>query len=102
MKSRKFEFTVSSPSEAVVELSDEGLYVRFKSGVNSARTIVRSRWPLVAIDLDTAGNVIGIECTPVPAEFGLTSVAKLANVSVSAETISGARYLRAASVAQTV
>jgi hypothetical protein len=55
MKSRKFEFTVSSPSEAVVELSDEGLYVRFKSGVESAQTIVRSRWPLVAIDLDADG-----------------------------------------------
>ena len=100
MKCHKFEFTVSSPSEAVVELSDEGLYVRFKSGVESAKTIVRSRWPLVAIDLDADGYVIGIECTPVPAEFGLTSVAKLANVAVPAETVSRARYLRAAPVAQ--
>jgi hypothetical protein len=55
MKSHKFEFTVSSPSEAVVELSDEGLYVRFKSGVESAQTIVRSRWPLVlSISMPTA------------------------------------------------
>ena len=56
MKSHKFEFTVSSPSEAVVELSDEGLYVRFKSGVESAQTIVRSRWgpSSLSISLPTA------------------------------------------------
>ena len=101
MKSRKFEFTVSSPSKALVELSDEGLYVRFKTGVEAARTVIRSRWPLVAIDLDAEGAVIGIECTPAPAEFGLTSVAKLANVGVPAEIASRARYLRTTPIAQT-
>lgn len=101
MKSRKFEFTVSSPSAAIVELSDEGLYVRFKQGAEAVRTVVRSRWPLVAIDLDKAGEVIGIECTPAPEEFGLTSVAKLANVAISAEIVSRARYLRAVPAPQT-
>jgi hypothetical protein len=101
MKSRKFEFTVAASSAATVELSDEGLYVRFQSGVEAARTIVRSRWPLVAVDLDAAGGVIGIECAPVPAEFGLTSVAELASVAVPPETVTRARYVRAVAEPQT-
>lgn len=81
-----------------MELSDEGVYVWFKRGSKAAKTVVRSRWPFVAVDVDEAGDVIGIEITPAPAEITLGRVAKLANVSIPKPVISSARYMRSEAV----
>lgn len=90
---------VPANSIAEVEVSDDGLYVWFKRGAAATETIVRNRWPLVAIDLDASGEVIGIECAPLPDEFGVKSLARLARVEIPIETAANARFLRAAAAA---
>lgn len=68
------QFMVHGINPPKVELTDAGLYVRFQSDVEVARTVVQNEWPHIAVDLDNAGNVIGIECVPAPKEFSIGAI----------------------------
>jgi len=82
MAKKHFQFTVPGKHKPSVELSADGLYVRFQTGVQAAETILRSEWPHVAVDLAANGSVIGIECVPTPERFTLGSIAKKAGVAL--------------------
>jgi hypothetical protein len=67
----------------VVEISDEGIYVWFKRGVYAEKTVVKQRWPLVAVDYDKDGDLIGVEVVPFPKSFSLNGVLAPAGLKVS-------------------
>ena len=62
-ESARFCFRIAAARSAspIVRVTVEGLYVCFRQGVQSAKTVIRSRWPHVAVDLDDKGDVIGVE-----------------------------------------
>jgi hypothetical protein len=68
------QFMVRSAAPPKVELSDAGLYVRFKSGVSVARTVIQNEWPHMAVDLAENDEVIGIELVPVPEAFSINTI----------------------------
>lgn len=51
-------------SRIAVEVTDCGTYARVGNRRPIARTLVLSAWPLVAVDLDRFGGVVGIETIP--------------------------------------
>ena len=50
--------------QIALEVTDCGAYAQFGTRRPVARTVVLSLWPLVAVDLDRCGGVIGIETIP--------------------------------------
>lgn len=75
---QRYQYMVQGPNPPKVELTDAGLYVRFLSDVIVARTVIQSEWPHIAVDLDDAGRVIGIECVPAPKIFSVGLIPGLA------------------------
>ncbi len=82
MAKKHFEFRIHSKHKPSVEITAGGLYVRFQPNVKVARTIVRSEWPHVALDLSEDNTVVGIECVPTPNQFSLGAIAKQAGVTL--------------------
>lgn len=82
MNKPEHEFIVQSSASPVVELSADGVYVWFQPGRKASRTLVRSRWPVMAVDLDEDNEVIGIECAPLPKTFSLQELGRKAGVLV--------------------
>ena len=78
MHSHSLSFKVSSRAKPVIELSQEGVYVSLFQGCAVAKTEVRSEWPLIAVDFDKTGRVIGVECAPCPEEFSLAATMRKA------------------------
>ena len=50
--------------QIALTVTDCGAYAQFGTHRPVARTVVLSAWPLVAVDLDRFGGVIGIETIP--------------------------------------
>ena len=90
---KDFNFTVRSkiPPVVTVDSVADAVYVYFQRGVKIARTKVINEWPLVAVDLDAAGDVIGIEAL-CPENFTLRSLANNAAVKVPKRLIDSATY----------
>ena len=84
MAKKHFQFTTTSKQPPSIELDEAGLYVRFQPGVKAAKTIIRSTWPHVAVDLAIDGSLVGIECVPVPNQFSIGQLAKQAGVTLPA------------------
>lgn len=82
MAKKHLQFTVPSKHKPGVEIDDAGIYVRFQSGVKADKTIVRSDWPHVALDVAADGSIIGIECVPAPQRFTIGQIAKRAGVTL--------------------
>jgi len=76
------KFVIKSSAAPIIELGPDGVYVWFKPGIQAAKTIIKSRWPVVAIDVDATGDVIGFECAPLPEEFSLQALGDRAGVHV--------------------
>jgi uncharacterized protein YuzE len=89
-----FRFTITSRQTPIVQLTDEGLYIYFKPGAVSEKTVVRSRWPLVAIDLDKNGDVIGIEAVPPPESFTLRGLIAKAGGKITDKALANAQFKR--------
>ena len=62
-KKARICFQVKSKRPPVVEVDTaaQALYVYFQRGVHISRTVVQNQWPLVTVDLDRDGGVIGVE-----------------------------------------
>ena len=62
-KTDKHVLMVESRTPPTVEIDTEAaaVYVRFKKAKVAKTLRHRSKWPLVTIDLDGDGNVIGVE-----------------------------------------
>ena len=84
--------TVSQhPPTVEVAVAASALYIRFNRG-KVARTVRHeSKWPLVTVDLDADGEVLGVEGVGVT-EFGLLDLLKRANIQSNAETVALARF----------
>ena len=82
MKTEKYQFNIKEAVTPIVQWSPDGLYVTFKPGAKSAKTIVKRRWPVLAVDLDKDGEVIGVECAPAPAKFTFMGIAADAGIYV--------------------
>jgi uncharacterized protein YuzE len=93
-KKIKFRVNVTKPSAPVVEVDTvaQALYVYFQRGVKVAKTVVQNQWPLVAVDLDKDGGVIGVEACGVD-EFTLSPVLDKARVEIPARLLNSARYV---------
>jgi len=92
MNKEHYNFVVKSSASPVVEWSPDGLYVMFKPGAKAAKTIVRRRWPVIAVDVDKDGDVIGVECAPAPARFSIAGLAKDAGIRVPKEAAARAEF----------
>ena len=79
MTKEQFQFRVPATHPATVEMSEEGIYVRFQAGIKAAKTIIRSE-----LDLAEDDSVIGIECTPAPEQFTVGAIARKDVVSLAA------------------
>jgi uncharacterized protein YuzE len=93
---KKIKFTVGldKPCTPVVEVDTvaQALYVYFQRGVKVARTVVQNQWPLVAVDLDKSGKVVGVEACGVN-EFTLSPVLEKARVAAPVRMVNAARYV---------
>lgn len=98
MSKPTYQFLVSSASRPVVEVSPDGIYVWFNRGRRAAKTEIKSRWPVVAVDLDENGEVIGIEHAPAPAAFSLQKLAASAGVRVPAAVAARAQFQQVTSL----
>ncbi len=97
MKTRHTEvLVVRSKAPPTVEIDTEAsaAYVRFKHS-KIVRTLRHdSKWPVVTLDLDARGEVVGVEFVGVK-QFNLGYLLKRAPLKTSAHTISAARYVSA-------
>lgn len=78
MKIEEHNFVIRNPKAPVVEVDTEAMavYIRF-SNKKVARTIPReSNAMIIAVDLDSAGEVIGIEAVGIK-EFGITKLVEV-------------------------
>ena len=93
-KKIKFRINLTKPCTPVVEVDTvaQALYVYFQRGVKIARTVVQNQWPLVTVDLDKNGSVIGVEACGVD-EFTLSPVLDKARVEAPARLVNAARYV---------
>lgn len=93
-KKIKFRLNVTKPCAPVVEVDTvaQALYVYFQRGVKVARTVVQNQWPLMSVDLDKDGGVIGVEACGVD-EFTLSMVLSKARVEAPARLVNSARYV---------
>ena len=86
------QFAIKSSIIPIVEMSPDGIYVTFKPSAKATKTIVKRRWPVVAVDLDKNDEVIGVECAPAPAKFTLMSIARDAGVHVPEKSAARAEF----------
>jgi uncharacterized protein YuzE len=93
-KKINFKVKVAKPCVPIVEVDTmaQALYVYFQRGVKIARTVVQNQWPLVTVDLDKDGGVIGVEACGVD-EFTLSPVLNKARVEAPARLVNSARYV---------
>ena len=93
-KKINFKVDVTKGCVPVVEVDTiaQALYVYFQRGVKVAKTVVQSQWPLVTVDLDKRGGVIGVEACGVD-EFTLSPVLDKARVEIPARLLNSARYM---------
>lgn len=80
----------------VVQLTGEGrsVYVRFQPGRKVCRTVTRSEWPLVNVDLAADDSVVGVEAVGMQ-EFTVMHVLDAARVHAPKWLLSRTRYLAA-------
>jgi uncharacterized protein YuzE len=97
MKARHTEIiVVRSKSAPTVEIDTEAsaAYVRFKQA-KVARTLRHgAKWPIVTLDLDARGEVIGVEFVGVK-KFNLGYLLKRVPLKASLQTIARANYISA-------
>jgi len=84
MKAQHIRLTgLRTKTAPAVEISDEGVYVWFKRGETAHKTVVKQRWPVVAVDYDKKGDVIGVEMAPFPKSFSINAILEPAGLRVS-------------------
>ncbi len=76
-----------------IDFASGAAYVRFSPpGQKVAKTLVRREWPLVAIDLDKEGEVIGIEAIGVN-NLTIHKLLEKANVQMNPRLVQKAEYV---------
>src|ERR1700735_2546218 len=85
---------IKSSTAPVVEIDNGAgaVYVRFQSRAVVKKTLVQSDWPLVTIDLDVRGNVIGVEALGMN-EFTITAILHRAKVEAPLGLVNKTRYV---------
>lgn len=89
-------FVVRTRRSPTVEIDTEvsAAYVRFKRA-KVARTVRQaSKWPIVTIDLDARGEVVGVEFVGVK-RFDLDYLLRQVRLTAPAEAIAHASYISA-------
>ena len=93
MKNETHVLLVKSRQVPMVEIDAEAsaLYIRFQKG-RVAKTVRHpSKWPLVTVDLNAAGDVLGVEFVGV-SKFNLRSLLRKAAVKAPADFFDRARF----------
>lgn len=85
---------IACETDPIVEITGEGTcaYVWFNRDAKYARTITRSTWPVLNIDISDKGEVIGVEAVGFQ-EFTLGSVIEKAGLKAPASLVNRARYI---------
>ena len=94
-KTSKHVLMVKSATPPTVEIDTEAsaVYIRFKKAKVAKTLRHNSKWPLVTIDLDEAGNVIGVEFVGVK-KFNVGPLMKMTPVKMPSASILGrAQYI---------
>ena len=97
MKSNGTEvLLVHSKSPPTVEIDTEAsaAYVRFKRAKVAKTVRHTSKWPIITIDLDSQGEVIGVEFVGVK-KFNLNYLLRLTPVKTSSRSAAQASYVSA-------
>ncbi len=77
-----------------VDYGSGAVYIRFaRRGVKAVKTLVRSEWPHVAVDLDRDGEVIGVEALGMR-ELTIGPILEKAKVRANEQAVQAARYFR--------
>ena len=95
MKTRQL-MLIEHTMPPVVEIDHQSgaVYVRFTPrGAKVSKTVVRSEWPHVAVDLDADGKVIGVEAIGID-EMTISKVLQHAQVKAKDSDIRSARYVK--------
>ena len=84
---------IKSETPPVVEIDNGAgaVYVRFQNK-KVAKTLIQCEWPHVAIDLDSKGEVIGVEALGMN-EFTIRAILVKARVQAPAALLDRARYM---------
>lgn len=93
MKNERHFLLVKSRQPPMVEIDAEAsaLYIRFQKG-RVAKTIRHpSKWPLVTVDLNADGDVLGVEIVGV-SKFNLAALLRKAAVKAPADFIARAHF----------
>ncbi len=87
---------IRSNRAPLVKLTGEGssVYVYFQPGAKVAKTVNKSTWPVLNIDLAADGSVVGVEAVGLP-EFTLNYVMDKAGVKIPPSMARQARYMHA-------
>ena len=87
---------IACQSDPIVEITGEGTaaYIWFNRNAKYHRTITKSNWPVLAIDVSKDGTVIGVEAVGFK-EFTLTRVLEKAGLKAPASLANRARYIHA-------
>jgi uncharacterized protein YuzE len=93
MKTEQHRFIVKSTSPPSIEVDSQALavYVRFKRAAVVKTIPQESKHMAVAVDLDSRGEVVGIEAVGIR-QFTLHMLLKLASVKVPNMDFSRAQY----------
>jgi uncharacterized protein YuzE len=93
MKTEQHRFIVKSASPPAIEVDSQAraVYVRFKRAHVTKTVPQESENMVVAVDLDSKGEVIGVEAVGLQ-QFTLHSILKMASVKVPDMDFSRAQY----------
>ena len=93
MKTEQHRFIVKSTTPPVIEVDSQAraVYVRFKRAMVAKTIPQESEHMAVAVDLDSRGEVIGIEAVGLQ-QFTLRAIMKMASVKVPNMDFSRAQY----------
>ena len=95
MKTRQLVL-IESTMPPVVDIDPQSgaVYVRFTpGGTKVTKTVVRSEWPHIAVDLDADGKVIGVEAIGID-EMTISNVLRHAQIKAKDSVIKSARYVK--------
>ena len=87
---------IRSNRAPVVKLTGEGssVYIYFQPGAKVAKTVNKSTWPVLNVDLASDGSVVGVEAVGLP-EFTLNYVMEKAGLKIPPSMARQARYMHA-------
>ncbi|MDR1279484.1 MAG: hypothetical protein LBK99_01510 [Opitutaceae bacterium] len=79
------KWQINDGTTPVLSISEDGVYLAFKPGCLVGKThAVKKMRPLILVDVDKHGEVIGVERVPAPEKVSVATLCKEAGVEIPA------------------